>query len=150
MHLKSMGPTNKRAAWRKKSWIEFLYVVLTAIALTGIVLYSLTEKLSWSQIMLLSAGSLLVIWAIVFTFVEVQRIAGQSQKSIVQSFDEADDWDLPRRVVVEPPTDEPCPHHEDHAGSEGLDQGQLTSQLSGTTPLIAELRDRAQRKKRAS
>jgi hypothetical protein len=42
-------------------------------------------------------------------------------------------------VIVEGPTGEATPHHEAHAGSPGLDQGQLTSNLPDHTPNIGNL-----------
>jgi hypothetical protein len=49
------------------------------------------------------------------------------------------DPDGPRRVVVEPPTGHPYPHHELLPGSQGLDQGQLTSRCPDTTPELFRL-----------
>lgn len=130
---------------REKSRIAFAYAVVTAIAVTCIVLYSLMAGLAWSQVLLLMIGCLFVLWAIVFTFFEVGRLAGASKKAGGPT-PEGVDPDSPRRVIVEPPTGHPYPHHEDHAGSAGLDQGQLTSRLPGATPFIDELLDRRRRK----
>jgi hypothetical protein len=60
-----------------------------------------------------------------FSFFEVRRIAaGRSTSIFWDGSDDRIDPDAPRVVIVEPPTGEATPHHEDHLGSEGLDQGQ--------------------------
>jgi hypothetical protein len=120
---------------RKKSRIAFIYAVITAVTVTCIFLYSLMAGLARSQSVLLLIGCLIVVWAIVFSFVEVRRLAAgphSSDKELV-------DPDGPRRIIVEPPTGEPYPHHEQHAGSPGQDQGQLTSRLPDDTPTLGKL-----------
>src|SRR5579863_3339158 len=102
---------------REKSQMAFVYAVVTAITVTCIVLYSLMADLSRSQILLLLFGTLFVLWAIVFTFFEVGRIARASKKGALPPVQETLDPDAPRRVIVEPPTGHPYPHHEDHAES---------------------------------
>jgi hypothetical protein len=122
---------------RKNSRIAGVYVAATAVTVTSLVLYSLMAGLPASESLLLLLGVLIVIWAIVFTFLEVGRIAARA-KSIAGS-DELVDPDAPRTVIVEGPTGEATPHHEAHAGSPGLDQGQLTSNLPDHTPTIGYL-----------
>ena len=84
---------------------------------------------------MLLIGCLIVLWAIIFSILEVCRIAGGSRSIRGEPSEEGIDPDAPRTVIVEPPTGEATPHHEDHLGSEGLDQGQLTSRLPDTLPL---------------
>ncbi len=80
-------------------------------------------------------GSLIVVWAALFSFFEVRRIAAdRSPSSCLGDSDHGIDPDAPRVVIVEPPTGEAIPHHEDHLGSRGLDQGQLTSRIPDTFP----------------
>jgi hypothetical protein len=117
-------------AKRRASRVTFTFGVVTALVVTVVVLYSLVAEWSWFQSLLLALGTLVVAWTIVFSFLEVRRIATRS-KSIIGPADIVDP-DAPREVIVEPPTAEATPHHEFHAGSEGQDQGQLTSRLSGT------------------
>lgn len=117
-------------AKRKASQVAFTYVVVSAVVITAILLYSLVADLTWPQRLWLTVGVLIVVWGIVFSILEVKRIAAR-EKSIVGPGDIVDP-DAPREVIVEPPTGEATPHHEWHAGSEGLDQGQLTSRLTGT------------------
>lgn len=116
---------------RKTSRVAFTFGVITAIVITCITLYSLTAGLSWFEATFLLIGSLVVIWAVIFTFFEVARIASRS-KSI--SGREEIDPDAPRTVIIEPPTGHPYPHHEQIAGSAGFDQGQLTSRLPDLFP----------------
>jgi hypothetical protein len=121
-----------------------MYAVASAVVATCIILYSLMAELSGWQSLVLLLGVLVVVWAIIFSFLEVRRIASRSQK--ITGPDEAVDPDAPRRVLVEPSTGDPCPHHENHNGSPGMDQGQFTSQLRGETPLIEFLQRRARKK----
>lgn len=111
---------------RKVSRVAFTFAVVSAVVITCIALYSLVAGLSRFEALLLLIGSLVVIWAVIFSFYEVGRIASRS-KSI--SGCEEVDPDAPRTVVIEPPTGHPYPHHEEIAGSAGFDQGQLTSRL---------------------
>jgi hypothetical protein len=122
---------------RKQSQIAGVYMAATAVTATCLVLYSLMAGLPLSETLVLLLGVLIVVWAIIFTFLEVRRIAARA-KSIAGS-DELVDPDAPRRVIVEGPTGEATPHHEAHAGSPGLDQGQLTSNLPDHTPNIGNL-----------
>ncbi len=121
---------------RKKSRVLFAFGSATAVAVTCLVLYSLTAGLSLLQASLFLVGSLIVVWAGLFSFFEVRRIAsGRSTSICLDGSDDGIDPDTPCVVMVEPPTGEATPHHEDHLGSEGLDQGQLTSRIPDTFPI---------------
>lgn len=78
-----------------------------ARVVTCVVLYTLIADLPG---LLLLIGCLIVVWAIIFSFLEVGRIAARSKKTTGP--DEAVDPDAPRRVLVEPPTGEPCIHRQ--------------------------------------
>ena len=119
---------------RKTSRITFLYAVITALVITSVVLYSLLAHLGRTQAMILMFGVLLVVWAILFSFLEVRRIAAREDK--ISGPDEGSDPDAARRVPVEPPTGEPYPHHEAHAGSPGFDQGQYTARMPDEEPVF--------------
>ncbi|MGP0076289.1 MAG: hypothetical protein ACLPWF_30605 [Bryobacteraceae bacterium] len=114
---------------RKTSRVTFTFVVASAVVITGITLYSLMAAFTRSETLLLLTGCLILIWAMIFTFFEVRRIAARS-KSISER--QQMDPDASCIVIVEPPTGHPYPHHEDQAGSAGFDQGQLTSRLPDT------------------
>lgn len=111
---------------RKSSRVAFTFAVSSAIVITCITLYSLVAGLTKFEAIFLLAGSLVVIWAVIFSFFEVKRIANRSNSI---SGTEEIDPDASRTVVIEPPTGDPYPHHEHIAGSSGFDQGQLTSRL---------------------
>jgi len=132
---------------RKSSRVVFIFGVLGALVVTGVSLYSLAADLDRMQTTILMLGCLVVTFAIIFSFLEVRRIAHRS-KSIGGEISGVDP-DAPRRVIVEPPTGEATPHHEFHPGIGGLDQGQLTSRLSGT-PRFAELFHWGRRRRRTS
>jgi hypothetical protein len=131
---------------RRKSRIAFVYVGATAVVATSIVLYSLVAGLTATQGLSLLLGVLIVVWTIIFTFLEVGRIAARSKT--IAGPDEPVDPDAPRRVIVESATGHPYPHHEDHVGSAGRDQGQLTTGLPDQTPFIGELLRSDRRKER--
>ena len=76
---------------RKRSQIAFVYVVASAIVATCIILYSLMAELSLWQSLVLLLGVLVVVWAIIFSFLEVGRIASRSHK--ISGPDEALDPD---------------------------------------------------------
>jgi hypothetical protein len=128
--VQSIPKSGNAMAKRKASRVAFTFVVVSAVVITVVGLYSLAAGWAFLQGLWLTLGVLVVIWAIIFSILEVRRIAAR-EKSIVGPADEVDP-DAPRKVIVEPPTGEATPHHEWHAGSEGLDQGQLTSRLTGT------------------
>ena len=130
---------------RTKSRVLFGFGTATAVAVTCIVLYSLIADLSLLQTSLWLVGSLIVVWAGLFSFFEVRRIAAGRSESIFWDGSDGIDPDAPRVVIVEPPTGEATPHHEDHLGSEGLDQGQLTSRIPDTFPIaVTPTRARAE------
>lgn len=131
-------------AKRTASRVAFIYVAVSALVITAIVLYSLTAGWSWMQSLWLTLGVLAVVWGILFSILEVRRIAARRES--ISGPPDIVDPDAPREVIVEPPTGEATPHHEFHAGSRGLDQGQLTSRLTGT-PTPGELLHRGRDKK---
>jgi hypothetical protein len=98
----------------------------------GVAILSMVVSFIWWQSLLLAMGMSLVVWGITFTVLEVRRIAG-----IHRTLDEVVAYrNQCGAVVVQPPTGDACPHHEDYPESPGMDQGQLTSNLQGSTPLI--------------
>jgi hypothetical protein len=107
----------------------FLYIAISAAALTCATAYSQMAGLGGLQRLLLLIGSVFVAWAIVFCFLEVRRIGRKAPVKAAEFY-------RTRTATIEPATGEPYPHHEYRAESPGLDQGQLTSQLSGTTPFV--------------
>jgi len=129
---------------RKKSRVVFAFGTATAIAVSCIVLYSLIAGLSLLDASFFLIGTLIVVWAGLFSFFEVRRIAAGRSKSIWwDGSDDRIDPDAPRVLIVEPPTGEATPHHEDHLGSQGLDQGQLTSRIPDTFRFPSRQRTKA-------
>lgn len=133
-------------AKRQASRIAFAYGVVTALAVTAIILYSLVAGWSFKQSLFLTIGVLVILWALMFSLLEVKRISSRS-KSIAGP-EEAFDPDASRRVPVEPATGEPQVHHEFHPGSPGMDQGQLTANLPDAVPFVGEV-ERRHREKHA-
>jgi hypothetical protein len=122
---------------RNKSRVVFAFGTATAVTVTCLVLYSLAAGLSVLQASFFLLGSLIVVWAGLFSFFEIRRIAAGRSQSICLDAPNDRDPDAPRVVIVEPPTGEATPHHEHHSGSEGLDQGQLTARIPDTFPMAA-------------
>lgn len=114
------------------------YIASIVGVAVGVVMISMAVGLVWWQSLALGVGVSLVVWGVTFTVLEVRRIAGISTAS--RTPDEIEAYrNRHRAVLVLPPTDEPCIHHENCAESPGMDQGQLTSNLPAGTPLIDRL-----------
>lgn len=123
-----------------------MYLVISALAVGGGMTYSWINGLSVWQTVALVSGSLIGACATLFTFLELFRIA-EPAKATDEAFKNEPDPYAPETIVVEPPTGEPYPHHEDHVESAGFDQGQLTSRLNESTPLIDTLMSRLPKEK---
>lgn len=124
----------------------FLYLVASAVALGCAMTYSWIANLGTWQTVLLVAGCLIGAWATVFTVLGFLGVA-QTEESADEAFKDEPDPYGPRSLVVEPPTGEPYPHHEDHVESAGFDQGQLTSRLTGSTPFVDIFQSRRPKEK---
>lgn len=116
----------------------FLYVVIAAVAVATVMTYSGIVGLVWWQSGLMIVGAVIVGWAALFSILEVRRLAGMGEAP-------GDNGYPSRELVVEPPTGEAYPHHEDHAESPGYDQTQLTSRIRETTPLVDKLFNKARK-----
>ena len=98
----------------------------------------------WETLLWAVAGCLLV-GAGMFTCFEVRRLTAATSNG-QQGSEEQDVDQYPKRVlIVQPPTGEPYPHHEHHAESAGFDQGQLTSRIPGSTPLVGDFLEKKDR-----
>ena len=108
----------------------FLYVAISALAVTCAIAYSLFAGLTFLHGSLLIAGCLVVGWAFVYNFMEVRR-ATWARKEVVST--EPDPYG-PHKVVTAPPTGDAYPHHEAYVESPGFDQSQLTARIPDQTP----------------
>ncbi len=129
-------------AKRRASRVVFTVGTISAIVATCIILFTLQAGWKWPQALVLLIGSLVLVWAILFSFMELRRVATGSPA--ITGPREEFDPDAPRRVTVRPPTGNPEPHHEHYPESPGQDQGQLTSRLEGTPSLREMLRRRGE------
>jgi hypothetical protein len=125
----------------------FLYLVISTVAIAGVMTISGLSGLSWWQSLLMLIGSLIVVWTVLFTFLEVRRL-GQTPKGL-EGPAEGDPY-APRKLVVAPPTGDAYPHHEDYVESQGFDQGQLTSRIADSTPFVDRLLRRREKKELAA
>jgi len=125
---------------------NFLYVVISAIAIGCATTYSLIAGLGTWQTMLLLTGGLIGAWATLFVFLEMRRIAQTPNYKADQALLQEPDPYAPRTVTVASSTGEPYPHHEDYPESAGLEEGQLTARLNDPTPFIEEFLNRRKQK----
>ena len=113
----------------------FLYVVIAAGATASAMIFSGLAGLVWWQSILTVIGAVVVGWAVLFSILEVRRLA-QTPNEAAKALENASNPYSTRTVVVEPSTADPYPHHEDYVQSSGFDQGQLTSRIPDTTPFL--------------
>lgn len=117
----------------------FLYAVIAAAAIASAMIYSGIAGLAWWQSVFLVIGTVIVGWAILFSILEVRRLAQSPEERAAEALEEGPNAYPARTLTVDKPTGEPYPHHEDHTESPGFDQGQLTSRIPETTPFIDKL-----------
>ena len=113
----------------------FLYAVIAAGAVASAMTYSGITGLAWWQSLLLVIGAVIVGWAALFSVLEMRRVS-QTPEEAARAREAAVNPYTARTLIVDPPTADPYPHHEEYTQSAGFDQGQLTSRIADTTPLI--------------
>lgn len=136
MHTHSILPG------RHQEKFTFLYVAISALAITCALAYSLFAGLTFLHGLLLAAGCLLVGLAFVYNFMEVRR-ASLEKKGGEAAPAEPDPYG-PHTVVTAPPTGDAYPHHEDYVESQGFDQSQLTARIPDATPYPSFHREKKQ------
>ncbi len=134
LHVPAAGPGPPKflGITRGREKFAFLYGIAAAITATCVIAYGLIASLNWWQTLLLVIACVLVVSTMVYSVLEMHRDDGNKH----EAFGEEPDPYAARTVVVAPPTGEPYPHHEYYAESQGLDQGQLTSQLPDSLPFF--------------
>ncbi len=125
----------------QEKW-AFLYVLISVPAIAGATTYSWIHGLGGWQTVLLWIGCLLGAWATLFSFLEVRRLARSPKDTAEEARQEEPNPYGPRTLVVRPETGDAQVHHEYYPESAGFDQGQLTSQISGSTPFVEEFLNR--------
>ena len=125
----------------------FLYVVISAVAVGCSGIYSLITGLAWWQTALVMIGGLLGAWAILFTFLELRRVAQTQNDNAQEAPNKEENPYVSRTIVVLPSTGMPYPHHEDYPESAGLTEEQLVSRLPNKTPIIEDYLDRHAKEK---
>jgi hypothetical protein len=109
-------------------------------AATLALIVGLMLGLAWEKCLILIVGAAALTGGIVFTFLEIRRIAlPPGPKQAARSTLHSAVTNLRRIIAPIPKSNDPCPHHEYYPESPGQDQGQLTSHLSGPTPVLEEL-----------
>jgi len=128
----------KREAGMKSETRTFVALsgLLVIATISFVAILSMLAGLSWLQFILVAIASSFLIWTGFFTLYEFRRITRTPRET--EEIESSLKTEL-RIVIVEPPTGEAYPHHEQHAGSPGQDQGQITSRLPDSTPLLDEI-----------
>lgn len=124
---------------RKLSRVLSPYLLFFSAIVTLIAGFGMVVGMHGWETVLWAIGVCLVVGAAIFTYCEVRRLAGisRSNEELAREEDEADRR-VQHGVIVQPPTADPYPHHEDHHESQGFDQGQLTSRIPSPTPLVRD------------
>jgi hypothetical protein len=115
----------------------FLYALTLAVVVGCAMTFRLVHRVGWTETVLVLIGGLFLVWGVLFTILEMRRLAQTTQERAEDIVAEKKETYGP--VTVQPPTGEPYPHHEDYPESAGFDQGQLTSRIPGSTPFIEDL-----------
>ena len=126
----------------------FMYGVIAIGALAVAIAYWAVARLDWFQCVLVFVGCLAVGWAMLYTVLEVRRLAQTPSEREQEALEGRSNPYISRSVSIEPSTGDPYPHHEEYRESCGQDQGQRTSRLPGSTPLIDDLLRREREAKR--
>ena len=115
----------------------------TAAATVAIIIGMVTG-FSWGKYLLVTIVSAVLLGGLLYTFRAMYK-AGRQDQVTEQSDERSADCPIHLRPTHGtettnggPPTGEPYPHHEDYPESAGEDQGQLTSHLPGSTPLMGK------------
>jgi len=124
----------------------FLYAVIAVGALGTAVTYGMVAGLSWLRMLLAFLGCLSVGWALLFSVLEARRLAQTPDERASEALEGRANPYTSRSVDIRQPTGDPYPHHEDYFESSGQDQGQRTSRLPGSTPLIDGFLERRREK----
>lgn len=126
----------------------FAYVLVLLPVVVLIAGFGMMAGLPGRETLLWAFAGCLLVGAAIFTFFEVRRIAS-AKNGVERACEEEDVEQYTEHVlVVAPGTGEPYPHHETQAGSAGFDQGQLTSRIPDSTPLLGDLLEKIGRKTR--
>lgn len=138
--------THSTAPTPHQEKFTFLYVAISAVAVTCAIAYSLFAGLTFLHGSLLVVGCLLVGWAFVYNFMEVRRATLARKKAGEAAPTEPYPYG-PHEVVTAPSTGDSYPHHEDYVESQGFDQSQLTARIPDQTPYPRGLFARRRQKK---
>ncbi len=112
-------------------------------AATLALLVGLTEGLTVPDCLILVIGAAVITGGVIFTFLEVRRLALPAGAQVTQPEPPSADRlsalaNLRRAMLPVAESTEACPHHEYYPESPGQDQGQLTSRWPSSTPNLRE------------
>ena len=113
---------------------EETLAIVAAASLALII--GLMAGLSWQQCLILIFGVSCLVGGIVFTLLEMHRLTHPPTGGSAPSPATKAATVLRRIVVRSWQSIDPLPHHENYPECPGQDQGQRTSNLPGSTPLL--------------
>jgi len=116
-------------------------LAIVAVATLAFII-GLVAGLSWQECVTLIIGVSCLLGGIVFTLIEMHRLTHPptSRRSPPPSTKAAT---VLRKIVARSwQSVDPLPHHENYPECPGQDQGQRTSNIPGSTPLLEEIAQR--------
>jgi len=124
------------------------FETLLVMAATGMLalVFCLGTGVSFGLGLIVVGASALLVGGIVYSLLEMHRLATRNRElelaaksaeiEACEAQLAAQRAEAESRIVEVPVGSEPYRHHEHHLESPGLDQGQLTTGLAGTTPFF--------------
>lgn len=133
----------KKEASSKAAVSLFISLLAMAVTVMLAIILTLAARISDQERVIVVAASALIAGGIVFSLMELygqgKEETERKRMAEIEAFEARLALERARaeRDMVELPlATEPYRHHENHAESPGMDQGQLTSNLPGTTPFF--------------
>ena len=130
-------------AWRYEELLAMIAAATTAL------IVGLMARIGWQNCLILIGSAAAFTGGVLFALLELHRLgraASGNAAILAQNTSDANQsirlraFASLRRIMMQPAeSNDPYPHHEDYPESPGQDQGQLTSRLTGSTPLLEEL-----------
>ena len=132
---------------RRRTVLIFEIVLIMTLVASVALMAGLMAGLNWQKCLMLMVVSAILAGSITFTVLEMYRAANVKKEraaaadaAAIEAFEASLAIQRAKAERRLPPErNEPYRHHEHHLESPGFDQGQLTSQLSGSTPFFEHL-----------
>jgi hypothetical protein len=131
--------------------MPFEYLLPMVAAATFALMFGLLTEVSGPVCLMLMGAGATLVGGVAFTLLQMHTLALSHETGSPDHATRHEHLDAARsaassvsahwQMLLKNPANEcePYPHHEDYQGSEGEDQGQLTSHLPGSTPFFEKL-----------